>query len=220
MAIAFIVYKFGKQVLDKKITQNDILTKNQLEQYIIHKFIKFYKKYNDLLEITVENRYLYIFTFAVMIMEDFNRVPIVRLAENFMTLLRKESTVGIMQVKSRVPLSDRETVLLYIKWVKDNSEDECDISSGDEEAIRNLAWKNNNQDGYAKSVLYIYSCLHDYIDEIPKYRHAFHLRDTVNNSDSYKSDERIKGQMEVIQWMIDNPNATPEQAMQEFGIWG
>lgn len=168
----------------------------------------------------MENRYLYIFTFAVMIMEDFNRVPIVRLAENFMTLLRKESTVGIMQVKSRVPLYDRETILLYIKWVKDNSEDECDISNGDEEAIRNLAWKNNNQDGYAKSVLYIYSCLHDYIDEIPKYRYAFHLRDTVNNSDSYKSDERIKGQMEVIQWMIDNPNATLEQAMQEFGIWG
>ncbi|MCD8119016.1 MAG: hypothetical protein LUE29_05995 [Lachnospiraceae bacterium] len=27
-----------------------------------------------------------------------------------------------------------------------------------------------------------------------------------------------KGQMDVIRWMIDNPNATPEQAMREFGL--
>ena len=66
----------------------------------------------------------------------------------------------------------------------------------------------------------MYCCLHDYIDKIPKYRCAFYLRDTVNNSDSCKSDERKRGQMEAIQWMIDNPNATPEQAMHEFGIWG
>ncbi len=217
LAIALIVYKFGKQVLDKKVTQNDILTKSQLEQYIIHKFVKFYKKYNDLLEITPESRYRYIFMFAVMIMEDFNRVPIVRLAENFITFLGKESTVGIMQVKSKTPFSEKKTIRPYIEWIKENAKDECDISDGSEEAIRNLAWKNNNLDSYAESVLYIYNCLYEYIDTIPKYRFAFHLRDTDNNGMD-KADERKKGQMDVILWMRDNPNAAPEQAMQDFGL--
>ena len=33
-----------------------------------------------------------------------------------------------------------------------------------------------------------------------------------------KAEGEKEGQMEVIRWMIDNPGATPEQAMQEFGF--
>ncbi|MCD7772252.1 MAG: hypothetical protein LUH23_09245 [Oscillospiraceae bacterium] len=219
LAIALIVYKFGKQVLDKKVTQNDILSKKQIEQYIIHKFEKFYKKYSDLFQLTAENRYLNAFTFAVMIMENRNRSALIRCAENVKVRFGIETTVGIMQWKSKKPMSNEETIIAFLGWANEKSTGKYDISKDEEFAVYHLAWKYNNRSEYAENVLYIYNYLCEYIEAKPKYREAFRWRDD-NDNGTEDINERIKGQMEVIQWMTDNPNATPEQAMQEFGIWG
>ncbi|MCD8106446.1 MAG: hypothetical protein LUE20_00565 [Oscillospiraceae bacterium] len=219
LAVALIVYKFIKQVLDKKVTQNDVLSKKQINQYIIRKFEKFYKKYSDLFQLTAKNRYLNAFTFAVMIMENYNRGSLIRCAENVMVRFGRETTVGIMQWKSKKPMSNEETITAFLGWANEKSTGKYDISKGNELAIHSLAWEYNNRTEYADDVLSTYNYLCDYIDEKPKYRKAFHWRDD-NDNGTDNIDERIEGQMEVIQWMMDNPDATPEQAMQEFGIWG
>ena len=51
---------------------------------------------------------------AILIYEDSNRPKIMRIIENALVLLLKqEFTVGIAQVTSDIPLSDKESI---IKW--------------------------------------------------------------------------------------------------------
>lgn len=186
-AILVILFQFVKQILDKKVVQNTVLSKGQLTRYIIHKFEKFYKKYNDLLQITHVNRYMYIFLYSIMIFEDYNRGPIVRTIERMKIRLGKRATVGIMQMQSDIPLTDRESIIRFYAWLERNVEDSELLNPYDEYYIKDLAWKHNHDDAYANSVLYIFNCLYQYIDEVPKYRMAFHLREEVESQSSIEA---------------------------------
>lgn len=176
-AIIIVLFQFLKQIFDKKVKQDDVLTKGQISQYIIHKFVVFYEKFHELFDVNRENRDICVFTYAVMIFEDYNRGPLVRKIERLKTKRGKSATVGIMQVRSDEPLSDEDSILQFYEWAWNNTA-LCDRQlQGDEMQVNSLAWEHNNDTSYAQSVAYIFNCLCEYIDKVPKYRKAFHFRE-------------------------------------------
>lgn len=174
-AILIVLYQFIKQILDKKVVQNTVLTKGQITRYVINKFQKYYDKYNHLLEINVQNRYICIFLYSVMIFEDYNRGPIIRSVERFKSRLGRKATMGIMQIESDTPLSDEESIIKFYAWIESRVDESVQFGL-DEMYVSFLAWEHNNDDAYGRSVAYIYNCLCQYIDEVPKYRKAFMIR--------------------------------------------
>ena len=60
LAVILIVYTFVKHILDNKVKQDDILTRRQLEKYIINQFEVLYKRYRSIMNISRENRYAWI----------------------------------------------------------------------------------------------------------------------------------------------------------------
>lgn len=174
IAILLVLYQFVKLILDKKVTQNTVLTKGQITRYITRKFDRFFQRYGELLEITAQNRYLCVFLFAVMIFEDYNRGPIVRRIERIKARFCKQTTTGIMQMRGDDgPLSDQESVLLFYRWLEQSGVDNAHLDSDE---VHDLAWQYNNDDDYANSVAYIYEKLCEYIDEVPRYRKCFFFR--------------------------------------------
>lgn len=184
IAIMVVLYQFLKQLLNKRVTQDSVLKKGQISRYIINKFNKFYVHYNHLMDINAKNSDMYIFLYALMIFEDYNRGPIHRFFERIKVRLGYSATVGIMQIKSDKPLSDEESIIECIKWLEGRiGEDKTHI---DTMQVRDTAWEYNNDDAYAKSVAYIYERLCEYLDEVPKYRKIFCTRSAIeeeNESD-------------------------------------
>jgi hypothetical protein len=176
LAIIFILYKFFKQILDKKLIQNKVLKEGQITKYIIRKFNSFYKKYNHILDITKKNRNKHIFLYAVMIFEDYNRGPLIRKIEKIKFTLKKKATLGIMQFPTENMLSDEESIVRFYEWLE-NILGEEDLIDSDEMQIYQLAWEYNNDDRYAKSVAYIYNKLYEYIDDVPRFRKEFYMRE-------------------------------------------
>ena len=177
IAIFVILYQFLKLLLDKRVTQDSVLKKGQISRYIINKFNKFYTRYSHLMDINIRTSDMYIFLYAIMIFEDYNRGPIYRFFERFKVRLGKSTTVGIMQIKSDKPLSDEESIIECIKWLENRFGD--DKANIDVMQVKDVAWEYNNDEAYAKSVAYIYECLYEYLDEVPKYRKIFCMRENI-----------------------------------------
>ena len=120
-----IVYTFVKHILDNKVKQDDILTRRQLEKYIINQFEVLYKRYRSIMNISRENRYAWIIIYAIMIFENFNRGGIFRRFERIKLKIVGRATVGIMQISSDKDLSDEESILeAYKKIMKYGKEKE------------------------------------------------------------------------------------------------
>lgn len=173
-AVILIVYGVIKNILDRKVKQDDVLTEKQLRNYIENKFDSFYKKYGSALGIDYKNTYLCIVLFAIMIFEDFNRRPIFRKLEEIKVKTGHETTVGIMQVKSDRVLSDRESVRraydLILQYGKDYTGRE--LTEGE---VWEIATQYNRGEGYGASVAYIYMRIQGYIRGNGKYRRDFCL---------------------------------------------
>lgn len=178
IGIFVVILQFIKLIADKHLIQNRVLTKGQISQYLIRRFRYFYKRFDCLPEISAATREQHIFLYAVMIFEDYNRGPLVRMAERWKARLAKKGTTGIMQMRASEPLSDSESVTRFYNWAGQRVEED-EITEWEDGVIHALAWKHNNDDDYAQSVVYIYHVLHDYIDEVPSYREQFHMRETV-----------------------------------------
>lgn len=125
-----------------------------------------------------------IFMYSIMIFEDYNRGPIVRTIERIKIKLGKTATVGIMQMKSDIPLTDRESIIRFYSWLERNIKYPEVLNPCNENAIKELAWKHNPDEAYAQSILYISNCLWQYINDVPKYRATFHLREEAGSPSS------------------------------------
>ena len=176
IAIVFVLYNFLKQILDKKLIQNKVLTEGQITRYIIRKFNLFHEKYNYLLEINKENKNKCIFLYAVMIFEDYNRGLLIRKVEKIKFSIKKKATLGIMQFPTEKLLSDEESIVRFYEWLETVLEGN-DLRDTDGMQINQLAWEYNNDDRYAKSVAYIYNKLYEYIDDVPRFRKEFCMRE-------------------------------------------
>lgn len=193
LAILLILYKFVQQILDNHVTQEKILTKNQVRKYIVNRFNSFFEKYkNDVSgKITEDNNYIFLTMFAIMIYEDFNRNSLIRKAENIKVRSGKKATVSILQITSEKPMSDSEAIKKFLaeatskrdeyqkeqdEQYKDNLEDE----PGFEIASDSFAWQfadtYNTGTDYSDAVCYIYDMLWEYFcsSEGEKYIDIFH----------------------------------------------
>ncbi|MDY3889312.1 MAG: hypothetical protein SOZ17_08905 [Agathobacter sp.] len=200
IAIFLVLYQFLRTIIDKHVTQNAIIKKPMMVQYIAKKFHQFYKKYGDLVDVHIENRSTCILLYSIMIFEDYNRGPLIRKLECIKCLLTGSGTLGIMQVKSNHVITDQESVILaYEKLQNEIVQDGYTIY--DDYLIEQYAFEYNNDDDYAASVSSIYGHLRDYLDEIPKYRKAFFLREEMEREEEMERDEEIEEVPEPVSWL-------------------
>ena len=157
-AIIIVIYGFVKSILDAKVKQEDILSETNIEQYVIDKFNRFYRKYSKCIRIKKDNADIAVLLFSIMIYEDYNRGPEKRFIENIKVLLGFKTSVGIMQVTSGKKLSNEQSVQEAYKMI-------CDFKRNlqnnmyEYNFVRDVAIQYNPDEQYADSVAYIYDTL-------------------------------------------------------------
>lgn len=113
-----------------KLSQNGTIKRK--ENYLKSRYNYFFKLYGETIREIVKNEVLESVVYAILIYEDFNRPKIVRFIENIKHRFSKKShTLGVMQVRSNVLISDKESVILgttkilnsYKKYIEENSKD-------------------------------------------------------------------------------------------------
>lgn len=171
-AIILVIYETIKNILDMKVKQDDVLTEQQLYNYIEKKFDVFYEKYGELLSINSQNSYLCITLFAIMIFENFNRGSIIRLFENIKVRAVHKATVGIMQIKSNHIISDKQSVIKAYELIAQYGEN-CMGNELSEDDVEEIAKKYNQGEKYGESIAYIYSRLLEIIKKNEKYQKEF-----------------------------------------------
>lgn len=189
--VLIVLYQFFKMIFDKNVTQNKVLKEGQITKYIIHKFNRFFKRYQHLLDVNVQNRYICILLYAVMIFEDYNRGPVVRRLERLKVRLSGKATLGIMQLPTERVISDEESVVGFYNWLEQEAGENTQFER-DGMRVHDLAWSYNNDSDYAESVTYIYNCLYEYIDQIPRYRAMFHIRDLQFGQDGDGEEKAVQ----------------------------
>lgn len=174
-AVILIIYTFVKHILDNKVKQDDILTRRQLEKYIINQFEVLYKRYRSITDISREDRHAWIIIYAIMIFENFNRGGIFRRLERIKLKIVGRATVGIMQISSDKDLSDEESILeAYKKIMKYGKEKEIEFLNDIPRLLLNdLLLEYNRDENYASSVTYIYQCLCSFIYDKKQYSEDF-----------------------------------------------
>ncbi len=131
------------------------------ESYLSRQFMVFNTKYGSLVHSKCQNEFLEAIVFAIMIYENFNRPRAVRWIEYARFFLtKKEHTLGIMQVKSRKFINDRESILLAIDYIKDTIKDTEKLTYLDVDGFDWLAGTiadryNGESLGYDNEVLWI-----------------------------------------------------------------
>ncbi|MBK3519621.1 hypothetical protein [Carboxylicivirga marina] len=112
IVLIFIYSVFNRISLSQKGT---IRRKNR---YLENRYGKFNTKYGIYIDENIDNIKLKMIAYAIMIYEDFNRPRIVRFLENIAHLItRKEHTLGLMQVKTKSLIKDKQSVELGIRKI-------------------------------------------------------------------------------------------------------
>ena len=142
IAILVVVYQFIKLILDNKVRQNNILTDKQIDNYITNNFKNKFEKYSDIVEITTNNHFSIILLYSIMIIEDFNHSCIKRSLEKVKLFFGKQATVGIMQVRSKTNLSDKESIRMAYDIIKREVIDDSSLLH-DEQQPYNIAYVYN-----------------------------------------------------------------------------
>lgn len=174
LVIFLLVYRFIVLILDKVFTQKSVVGDLRLNRYICKQFDRFINKYEEVTCVDKDDRIVWILLYSIMIFEDYNRVPFVRLIERLKLLFHKKATVGIMQITSEHYLSDKESIIEAYNLLR------YDIMGGnleeyDEMVIEHYAYQYNPDEDYSKSVAYIFERLYSYIDRHPKYCKKFSM---------------------------------------------
>lgn len=94
----------------KLISNTNFTYQYNREKYIRSKFHDFYKKYHSTIKEVTNEKYIWPIVYAIMIIENFNRPPMVRLLEYVLFFFNRAKTLGIMQVKNKKRINDIESV--------------------------------------------------------------------------------------------------------------
>jgi hypothetical protein len=163
LIIIIFLFSFIRSGLNAKITKNKITSKRMRENYIQNTYLRFQKKYND---IVIDKKPFSTLLYSIMIHENFNRSIVVRKLENLLSLFsNKRMTLGIMQVESDVILSDRQSIIQASKIIKEYY-GTYDIDPSDEDTmfyeVSKILRFYNPDDKYVNDVLVIFKHLFDY----------------------------------------------------------
>lgn len=161
-AFLLLVYSFIKYVFDARIKQDTIIKEKDLDKYIIYNYEKYKKKYTSVIEkceISDKERMV---VFSIMIFEAYNRPTIIRIVENIVCFCAHGRTVGIMQVKSDKPLSNKDSIRRACQLIKEYSI-ESDWAKGDVSWACDIAYHYNPSERYSENVSYIYRHIMNYV---------------------------------------------------------
>lgn len=172
--IWMLIMLFLFQLLSIITNQSAKASRNRKRNYIARKYSMFKNQFGSLIDKKEKKLGLKILLYAIMVYEDFNRPPVIRMFENLISkMCRKKMTLGIMQVSSSRCISDEESICIAIKKInsalkkykkKRNKSECCDYG-----ARRSILIDYNPSDDYAYDVIEIY----DQIKEM-FYKHKDH----------------------------------------------
>jgi len=139
------------------------------KKYILVASENFKRKYLKKISKITSDEIVETIVFAVIIVENFNRPKLARIAEQAISPFRESGTYGIMQVKCAKALSDLKSVEIGTKAISDiydkvksasdenrpswNKDDERHLS----EIVHRVAWLYNNSDDYANEVYNVFN---------------------------------------------------------------
>jgi hypothetical protein len=89
-------------------------TQKRIDQYLDRKFNKYKNAYGNIIDDKVISDKLKPLIYSIMIYESFNRYKIARVLEKIAFRFKKPRTLGIMQVKTNVIISDKESVIIAV----------------------------------------------------------------------------------------------------------
>lgn len=89
-------------------------TRKRINKYLDRKFKKYNNEYGEIINEKFDNDILKPLIYSIMIYESFNRYKIARILEIIAFRFNKPRTLGIMQVKTNVLISDKESVRIAV----------------------------------------------------------------------------------------------------------
>ena len=122
------------------------------EKYFINKYNEFSKKFDKYIPSTFPAE-LRMLVYSIMIVENYNRPPLVRLLEYIVFFLfRGEKSMGIMQVKSKKFITNQKSIEMACKKIHQ------DYKNTDE-SIHQTIYKYNPSEEYVETVYSIFRYL-------------------------------------------------------------
>ncbi len=138
------------------------------EEYINHQYETFKNKFGSLITKHCSNEFYEAVTYAIMIVENFNRPQIVRWVEYLrFKLTKKPHTLGIMQVRTEKHINNIESISMAIDIIKDAArkhkrhikKEHIEYDST-HSAVNQIAGTYNcNNEAYINEVSYIYDII-------------------------------------------------------------
>lgn len=131
------------------------------EKYYTKRYIKFHKKYDNIICSFFKDDFYKAVTYSIMIYENFNRPPITRCIEYIkFYLTHKPHTLGIMQVKTSRYINNIESIKLAMKKIKKDSKNIIRDKYSYTEIVSEIAKQYNNGDYiYAEEVSQIFTSI-------------------------------------------------------------
>lgn len=113
LIIVFLYSIFNKMAVFRSGTQR------RKERYIDNQFLKFRRRYGQVVSENCKSPIIEAITYSVMIYENFNRPASARCLERILfAKSKKKHSFGIMQVQSIKPITDEESIIQGIEIVK------------------------------------------------------------------------------------------------------
>lgn len=144
--------------LSKKETTPAIDNHRQIiAKHVPKRFEKLHKKFNRTVDASIGNDfYLQAIVWAILVFEDMNRPKLFRLAETTVVALsRKTMTIGVAQVRSSTPISDRTSIKIAVQSLRNFYEENC-IDGSFQRSIQDIFRHHNPDDVYANNVYEVY----------------------------------------------------------------
>jgi len=144
-------------------------TEDRKHRYALRKYHEFVKKYSEVVDANCEYEVDADLLYAIMIVENYNRPPLVRMVENQkFRLSHKRMSLGIMQVKTDKMIDDKESIRqaagiiskLRQEYIGNRNEDELGALGRLGSYIHTLAEKYNGGNWeYAREVREIFETI-------------------------------------------------------------
>jgi hypothetical protein len=160
-----IIIFFLYQILNK-IEPSEKGFEKRKNNYVKTFYCKYKSKYEDTINGVLKDTALKPLVYSIMIYEGFNRPKYARILEYFKLKIKKEATLGIMQVKTCDYINDKRSIELGIKLLEKILNNYRNLIlnnkynySDDSDLIYDIIMKYNGRK-YAEEVLSIYKFIY------------------------------------------------------------
>lgn len=218
-AIIVILYDFIKNIIGDKVKQHDIIKDKDIEKYIRRRYIKLSRKYGKIVNSVTNDNFIKLVVYSIMILEDFNRGPLKRICEYIVFPIKKEATLGIMQVKTNKYISSKTSIQKAVELIQQLQNESNDIEEL-ESIVYQIAINYNKDDRYAENVTFIFQKLNIYdnyeekvdLTKNKKLVNCKNIYDFAINLDNDRIIEIEKSEKDILDGIIESRHVSVEQA--------